>query len=180
MKRVFVLVQLTLDGTQLQVAFAQVPQFEQLLRDTQFLRALNRLGVFVRIFHVGGLLLFRAGVVGIIVVVIHAVDTIRVGSLRLFGRRVPVIVVSQVHHFLDVLVLLFEAQQLLLQVVDGPVEVVGAVVQHAHPLVAAGLVIEDYNDHVPINFLALIRVVFKNLLCPFEALKSALIFFIFE
>lgn len=124
--------------------------------------------------------MFLTRVICIIVVVIHAVDTIRVNAFRLLGGRGSVFIVSEVHHLLDVLVLLFEAQQFLLQVVDGTVEVVRTVVQHAHALVAAGLVVEHDDDHVSVHLFALVRIVFQNLLRAFQALESAFILLVLE
>lgn len=57
--------------------------------------------------------------------------------------------------FQNILVLR-EISHLLLKVIDGAVQVVGAISKHILSLVAACLVVQDHNDHVSVNFLSIL------------------------
>lgn len=60
----------------------------------------------------------------------------------------------------------------MLKIENGSVQVVGAVIEHAQPLVAACLVVQDDNDHVTIYILALVGVVLQNLFGSLQILEG--------
>ena len=78
------------------------------------------------------------------------------------------------------MLLVLKVEQLLLQIVNGAIKVVGALVQHAHALVATGLVVQNYYDHVAVNIFAFVGVVFEDLLGSLEAVEGVLGFLVLE
>lgn len=76
--------------------------------------------------------------------------------------------------------MVLEADDFLLEIVNSAIEVVRAVIQHAHPLIAAGLVIKDNNDQVSVHIFSLICEVFQDLFCSFQSLQCLLSVLILE
>lgn len=68
------------------------------------------------------------------------------------------------------MLLLFKSEQFLLKIVDSSVQVVGAVIKHAHSLITARLIVKNYYDHVPVNIFTFVCIIFENLLRPLKAI----------
>ena len=74
--------------------------------------------------------------------------------------------------------ILAEIRNFLIQVVNSSVEVARTIDKQVLSLVAARLVVQDDDDHVPIDFLPFSGQLFEQLLSPLQVLKSRGRFFI--
>ena len=73
---------------------------------------------------------------------------------------------------MDQVFILAEIRHFLVQVVYRSIEIACTVHKHILSLVAACLVVENDNNHVPINFLALSSQLFKQLLGPLQVFEG--------
>lgn len=62
---------------------------------------------------------------------------------------------------IEYVLVLAEIRDLLLQVVYGSIKVASAVGQHVLALVAARLIVQDHDDHVPVHLLTFARDLLK-------------------
>ena len=168
LKRFFVAEQLTEHSAQLEVIFTQVTQFEQLARYVELLELL--LGREREHGPVPPSLRQVVGHGRNRVVAKGVVQTLHQERLGLASLR---------HHIQELFVF-FEIGNFLFEVVDGAVEVTGAVGEHVESLVAARLVVEDHNDQVAVDFAALGGDELEHLLAALQRVQGRLRLFVLQ
>ena len=139
----FVSEQLTEHGTKLQMVLAQVAQLEQLARYVEFFELL-----FGREVEDGAVPATLGQIVR------NSRDRVVAEGVIDAVPQQQVVLACLSDHVEELFVFL-KVGHLLLQVVDRTVEVAGAVGQHVKALVAARLVVEDYDDQVTVDLAAL-------------------------
>jgi hypothetical protein len=103
---------------------------------------------------------------------------------RILAQRVTIkfllLVHKTAHHLIKFALPVLKTQQLLLQVIDGAVQVIATFIEAAESLVATRLIVENDDDHVAINILAFIRVFLEDDLGLLERFQRLLSFLRFQ
>lgn len=100
----------------------------------------------------------------IILIVILAINN-RVAILILIWTKIKIILRRQVFQFPNLFEITFpiiEALPVLLEIENGCIQIIRAFFQHTKSLVAAGLVIKNYNYHISVDFFSVIGVILQN------------------
>jgi len=87
---------------------------------------------------------------------------------------------SKLAHEVEEVSIVCKVCDLLLEVINRAIQVARTVDQHVEPLIAAGLIVQDYDDQVAVDFTTFGGDVFQHLFPASQSFQRAVCLFVLE